>query len=282
MSFKDALTKIVENMRKSDPERLQRLEDLGYDTSKVYFHGGPGDIKEFKPTAPTLQYSDEKLAGHTDATYFSEDPRYSSNFAMSNSDSTVYPVFLNKSGVFDPDNRSHLSKVWRESPHHWQSMTIEELKSLGPLDENWAQIEGIGDSINKSGFSGMKLRENFRPNYELNNQFEIANNIGIFKPEENVKSIWAKGLSKKGLMSGAVAAEMDPLKKIGDLVNVYRTNQEKVADAITKQVTQPFGEADELQKTMMRFALDPLNLVEGPAAIGLTAAEMMARKTEAK
>ena len=81
-------------------------------------------------------------------------------------------------------------------------------------------------------------------------------------------------------MSGAVAAEMDPLKKVGDLVKIYRTAQEKVADAVTKTITEPFGGADEYQKHMMRFAADPLNLISGPAAIGVGAVEFMGDENE--
>ena len=82
---------------------------------------------------------------------------------------------------------------------------------------------------------------------------------------------------KKSKLPMAGIAAMDPLKQIGDLVNIYRTNQEKVADAVTKQVTQPFGEADEIQKTIMRFGLDPINMVPGAPGVGLGALEMMGK-----
>jgi hypothetical protein len=215
MDYKAMLGKLLENMRKSDPERLARLEEMGYDTSKVYLHGT--DAKPFDE----FDVSKAKSKLHGEGLYFSDHPNTAENYAKSwkesNSGGRTLPVFISK------------------------DTTTKKFDHGAP-------------------FTGTTDPETF----------------AIVKDADEVKSIWAQGMAKKGLMTGAVA--MDPLKQIGDIVNIYRTNQEKLADAVTKQVTQPFGEADEMQKNIMRFALDPINLVPGAAGVGLTAVEMMGKK----
>lgn len=261
MDYKSALWKLLDNMRKADPERLARLEEMGYDTSKINIHGGEGGIKEFIPN--------KTWNNKTKAVFFTDDPDFSSHFAEGQGGAN-YPVFLKKEKVYDPHNPKH-QEIILNRPGDENSKKLATYTT----PQNWQEIETGSDVIKDAGFSGAKIKESY---IHKDKGIQTPENLFLFEPEQNVKSIWAKGMAKKGLMTGAVA--MDPLQQIGDLVNVYRTNQEKVADAITKQVTQPFGEADELQKTMMRFALDPLNVVEGPAAIGLTGLEMMGKKND--
>lgn len=84
---------------------------------------------------------------------------------------------------------------------------------------------------------------------------------------------------KLGVMAAPTAGySMNPLDALGSLVNSYREKQGQVADAITDRVSQSFGGADDLQKSFGRMAFDPVNLVNGPIGLGLTATEMMARK----
>lgn len=301
------LSKLLENMKKADPERLARLEEMGYDTSKVWFHGTKSkpfnefDAKKSNAMAygPGIYFSDNPLTTDT----------YSKPYLENNTFGRTIPVFLKKGEYIDmrhgTDNKPFLGKSFRNildvSPNKntylsdlSPDMTIkggeryfdEMIRKNTPddiamelyLNGYGKDTKQFGKDLSKEGIQGFKVDWKKDPHNPFPASDSITESYKIIPDVDNIKSIWAKGLSKKGLMTGAVA--MDPLHQIGQLVDIYRTNQEKVADAITKQVTQPFGEADELQKTMMRFALDPLNVVEGPAALGLTAVEMMGKKND--
>ncbi len=103
-----ALQELLDNMRKAHPERLQRAEEVGFDTSKVWLHGTPNEFESFKPNQ---YFSDSPIAADfyssnlPDASLFEETSRH-------------LPVFL-KNAIIDeltpkfPDEKAMYAKSGR-------------------------------------------------------------------------------------------------------------------------------------------------------------------------
>ena len=60
-----ALEKLLKRLHESDPERMARAAEQGYDTDKVYLHGTASDIKRFSPQeSETRNFWNEGEAGN--------------------------------------------------------------------------------------------------------------------------------------------------------------------------------------------------------------------------
>ena len=91
-----------------DPERAARAAQMGFDTSRVWYHGTPaGEIAEFDPS----RTPDERLA-YGKGVYVSADPVAASGYSRpgaswgndtDDAQPTVYPVFIRSQHPFDLD-----------------------------------------------------------------------------------------------------------------------------------------------------------------------------------
>lgn len=261
MGSESLLGKLIEEMRLADPERIARLENMGIDTSKALVHGTslPGRVKVINEFAPRT-------------TWLTPDPKFAEWYSAGQSGQTI-PVFVPKGEYFDPTNQNAVKKLLQQS----SNLPDEYFERVYRASQN---PERMGHWMIMKDLHPILQHLDYPGSYEFEKNVK---NLAVFDPTK-IKSIWAKGKGP-GLIGGAAGAamlsgspeahaDMNPLKPLGELVDVYRSAQEKVADAVTKQVTQPFGQADEMQKQIMRFGLDPLNVLEGPAAIGAGAVEM--------
>ncbi len=87
----------------------------------------------------------------------------------------------------------------------------------------------------------------------------------------------------KNILAGVAAApmvSMDPLEHIGAWFTAYDEVKNKFADKLTERTS--FVQPDETLKAMGRMAFDPMNLVDGPLAIGLVAADLASNKKQDK
>jgi len=280
---------MLEVLRKSDPERLARLEGMGYDTSKVYFHGSPRtDISGFG----SGEYG---LFGQ--GAYFTDNPEIASKYAQRTSSAnlhnknliqrmynhpehygqTVYPVFLKKENSINMDvapssedikKWSEFYKILKISPEAIENQKTNE--SIFRLAEDI--MKGDNDYI---GYDTADEIENALQEAgirQLNHlgggrMGKIRHDVKIMKDPHNftgqgeqIKSIWAKGRGP-GLLGGfAAMPNMNPLEDLRKFVDKYREVQGPLADRITEEVSKPFGGADEGLKTLGRIGFDPLNV----------------------
>jgi hypothetical protein len=264
------MKKLLENLKKADPERIKRLEDMGFDTSQVMFHGSRLNPVEFT-----------KLEGANDATYLSKSPEFASLFAGNNG-GTVYPVFIKKGNYFDANNPDHLLKVSQNYPKR----IVNGDRYLGSREymnnkNYWSYIEPYKKEIKGSGFDGMNVVEQRGNTFTKNPNVVLDENIAVFNPQTDVKSIWAKGL-KPGLMGGyaAVPTIENPLSVIGKAFDEYEKVKNKVAKEIVRRTDISRMPEKDIEKTanILQIAADPLNLVEGPVGLGINAIQMMSDK----
>jgi len=315
MSWKEQLAGMIEKMRAADPERLARLEAMGYDTKKVYFHGTETPFDEFNPNKSGGSYGP--------GIYFSDNPDTASIYAKKYVDSDggrVIPVFLKKgnylntqekelSGIERQELVRKLSDLLDQAPE--KNRMLSDFSYDGTIESGKKNFQDAVSRIHPTssvyelwerGYNkntsdlGKKLTAQDIQGFEaeFGKKFIKApeETYKIIPDESNIKSIWAKGKGP-GLIGGTAAAallaspsestaeEINPLNLLGSLVNKYRGAQEKVADVITEQVN-PYKKqpVDETTKGLGRMMFDPLNLVEGPIGHALMGIELMSNKKE--
>ena len=255
-------------MMSKEPERMQRLADLGFDTSKAYLHGTPKVFEEFDPARTA---------------FVSPDAKFSEMFS-GNTGQTI-PVFVKHEGIIDLSDRTALEELvnqLRQYPDKEKAQNAVDYINLivEKPKNNWMAAKQLHPILKDLGYKGATETE-------FNSK-----NLALFNPSEQVKSVWAKGKGP-GLIGGAAGAallaspsestaqEINPLNLLGSLVNKYRGAQEKAADYITEQVN-PYKKqpADETAKGLGRMMFDPLNLVDGPIGHALMGIELMSNKKE--
>lgn len=270
------LKKLIENIKKANPERLKRAAEMGFDTENVYLHGSPHSFEEFKQGE----------------SFFTQEPRFAEIFADKTSrfhptgaPQNIYPVLLKKGETFDPKNVDNIAQVKMNIIKDYEASLLAKdraaqdeaerafrrLQALEKSDasDNWMQVESLAKDLRKAGFNSAKISEIGNQNVMVLDPSQVRSVFGEFDP--------SKAASSK-LLAGATAAPMiniNPLDLVGQGFGAYREGQEKAADKISEQLTQPFGGPDELQKQGVRMVADPLNLVEGPLGIGLNLLELM-------
>lgn len=293
MSWKDSLEKLVENMKKADPERLARLEAMGADTSQVMFHG-TNEIKRepvFQTEPPWTEFKQQEKP-----TFLTPNPTLSELFSGADYSSSspfiqqrTLPVFAPKGNYFDWQNPEHIKNlelnIYANAPKIGLPQTEEHLRALRALSspevkDNWIFLQNLKEPIQQAGHTGY---------YE---QERGIKNLAVFDPTK-IKSVWAKGKGT-GLIGGTAAATMlsvpsesqayeeaaNPLKTFGKLVNQYRKAQEGAADYITEKANITGQPVTERTKEAGRMLFDPLNFIEGPLGHALMGIELMSDKKE--
>jgi len=311
MGLKDAMTKLIENMKfaKTSDDILKlvdnpemavkltgaprerylnalneiqgpkdvRIKDMGF-SPETYYHGTSSDFDKFNSS----KAKSGQLFGR--GNYVTQSPEEASIYAqkldqhtgipLEDDNGVLYPLRVRKGnqfdvvgGEFDPNLAKKLSV----------NLDPKDRKTLASIEDNYNFhnfIQGkvsptdLSKGIVDSGYDTVKVDSH-------------VDNIINKKDLRSVNAAFDKRFAKSPLLlagAGAVPTDMNPLDALGSLVNSYREKQGQVADAITDRVSQPFGGADQGLKNLGRMVMDPVNLVEGPLGIGLTAAEMMARK----
>ena len=248
-------SKMLENMlevlRKSDPERLARLEGMGADTSKIMFHGTGENRSPFNRWENPVPF--DEFQNRT--TFLSPDSDFAGTYATGEN-ARIMPVFAPKANYFDPKNPQHLERLknflLKENVMGTETgLEFDRLEKLQKLNEknkdNWGNLANLSHLIKKAGWPGYKETE-----YGIEN-------LAVFEPYR-IKSIWAKGKGL-GLLGGfAAMPNMNPLEDLRKFVDKYREVQGPLADRITEEVSKPFGGADEGLKTLGRIGFDPLNV----------------------
>lgn len=297
---KKIFAKLIESMRgKPVEEILQNLERHG-DFSYKYQHTAPipsdatAPIHDLTRVYPKDVYGPnaERYYGHGDMPLDIE----SMSILRSVKDRPNAPVKIYRAVPWEKTNAEKIAELESQKSYILKNGKIPrnvetDLGRSDYFDKIWHEIELLKQIPEKD----LKRVEMINPTdwVTLSKKYAKSHGEGlgdskILSKTVPAKQVWTDANSIHelgywpfaGIAAVPVFSQMDPLKQIGELVNVYRTNQEKIADAVTKQVTQPFGEADEMQKNIMRFGLDPVNLVPGAAGVGLGALEMMGKRED--
>lgn len=282
-----ALDDLLKALKKNDPARLKRLEELGFDTSKIYFHGSPrSDISEFVPGK-----SGKDMYG--EGVYFTTEPSYASDYANMDLEevysrnkaenpkfgafdnpgynkewgNTVYPVFLKKPdfSVNEIANKSvkknFIESLLKRKSEFPDQKFKDTLNNANRIENNYNLLNLMRENLYADETSKV-LQDSGVSTAEIPSDMALV----VKNPDENIKSIWAKGLQKKGLLTGAgaVPTMQNPLEMLGDVASNYRKAQNKAADYVYEQITPKSIPRDEMMKESGRMALDPINLVEGP------------------
>lgn len=95
--------KVAKELPMDEASRLARAKEMGFDTSKTYYHGTAADFKQFK----TSKSPNGAMLGQ--GTYLTEDPEYAAKYAAQNPQSSledpsggnILPVHTNVKNPFD-------------------------------------------------------------------------------------------------------------------------------------------------------------------------------------
>lgn len=267
MSKYTPLRKLLEMLKIADPERMARLENMGYDISTGFIHGTPKIFNEFDANKSKGMYGD--------GTYFSIDPEKTDLYG-----NKTIPVILKKGKYYQVEGPSleeqglisnteeliknanlsdaEKNKLFERIKKYYQTRLyanpFEDIKYYGYNNDT----QKFGNELTKSGIMGYEKNS-------LNPSEELGDVVRIIPDSNNIKSIWAKGkgpglLGGFAVMPNAPSTDMNPLPAISDLIKKYRKVQEPVADYVTETVSKPFGGADETTKLLNRILLDPTNV----------------------
>lgn len=170
-------------MMSKEPERMQRLADLGFDTSKAYLHGTPKVFEEFDPTRTA---------------FVSPDAKFSEMFS-GNTGQTI-PVFVKHEKIIDLSDRAALEELvnqLRQYPDKGKAQNAVDYINLlvEKPKNNWMAAKQLHPILKDLGYKGATETE-------FNSK-----NLALFNPSEQVKSVWAKGKGP-GLIGGTAAAAL--------------------------------------------------------------------------
>lgn len=302
------MSKFLENLfkaAKTDANlaaKLKRAEDMGYDLSKVYYHGTPET--SFKEFDLNKKHTGSGTTAEGYGIYFAEDPELANNYA--GKEGRVIPVFLKNGNYINVDNAPKpTSSDVKKIENIFKSANDYENSIINYGDENPKKAQQIanyyiknsedivnalhepansmfqgnlnqwGEALSKEGYSGFQgyLRAGESP-------------IKVVPDVNNIKSVFAEFKDKKGLMSAIAPVagfgnylnekvDQNPVKTLSNLYSDYKQKQEEAvkpaADYMARQLDLS-NDPESGIKRAVRFgsteALDPLNYIEGiPGAI---------------
>jgi hypothetical protein len=235
------LAKLLKNLQKSDPERMKRAAEQGYDTDNIYLHGSPsGDIKSFE-------------AG----SYFTPSPDYASWYTeypsgyvgkKNTSGGAVYPVFLKK-GLSDNDlpNKEELVDEYLELiegsygdsfPQFLRESGIEDLKYVNAM-ESKPKSNKIYESVQSLG-GGSDIRSIFA-------KFDPAKT-----ESDDILASAAPYLAATGLAATALSPEDSEAAAASHMLESLGKKVEVLENPTTRDLYDLLGEDDYAQVKALR------------------------------
>jgi len=192
MKLIEALLVLREKFQNRD-EQIAQAEALGFDTSKVYYHGTTRNFRKFKPGREDRGVNELGLG-----VYLATDTWHASAWANAEK-GQVYPCFVRKGPVWDWDvylraNDSERKSLLAPIVKGWVRMMNDQFSITGysgaSMEDGWELVQRLFDvwwpseSSNKflkwGGFIGSVKKDS-----------QVPTQICVFDPSD-IRSIFAK------------------------------------------------------------------------------------------
>lgn len=158
--------------------RMKRAEELGYDTSRVWYHGTDKDFDAFNP---------EKYLAEGGAAFFTSDKTLASQYALKNGrGGHVIPVYLKRGAV--------RSGYRTPTPEEFAAMSSDEISQMVRDIDKW------NDQLNKRAYVQNEIENAGGKNVIFENledpitydQFRLAvSDVAAVTNPDDIRSIYA-------------------------------------------------------------------------------------------
>jgi hypothetical protein len=206
-----AASAMERKLEMTEAARMQRAQEMGFDTNKTYFHGTkqPFEGHGFDP---------EKIKQGR-AIFVTEDPKFANKFSggtwnerladYDDAGANILPLLVNPKKAFDPDNIKHMAalkeavlprfeKRWAEVyPNDTKKQAEMVQVSLDAIDGSYPSLEKdyVLDAIQKAGFDSYHVYESGRKNLAIFDPAQVRSKFAAFDPKQ----------AKSGNLSAGIA-----------------------------------------------------------------------------
>jgi hypothetical protein len=185
-----------EKLAMDEASRLARAKEIGFDTSKTYYHGMPNKMEG--------NAFDPKRSKTKGLMFFSDDPSFAGHFADGElphaPGQNVLPVHLKTKDAFDYENPDHIESLSNLLGKRNIPFNREEISNGG-----WEFLENpnIIKAIKDLGHDGMHVREWKNKNLAVFEPHQIRSKFAEFDPSKADSGNISAGLAGAGLLGAS-------------------------------------------------------------------------------
>lgn len=200
--------RVADALPMDEASRLARAKEMGFDTSKTYYHGTntpESGFESFDLNRPP-KGADETVSPRG-AAFLTENPKFASNFASIRSKpGAVIPTHVSVAKTFDYENPEHVKALIEALPANSRFKTAQhaDLKS-----GDWEALEDgkVMDAIRSLGFDSMHIKEAGTKNLAVFDPSKIRSKFAEFDPAKKDSSHLSAGVAGATLLGAGAASE---------------------------------------------------------------------------